>query len=188
MVAIQGRPSGIAEESCEECAWSPRVPSRPAMRRGKARSPGCAPTLARRESSTRSASPASATSRGVSSSRRADFPGLWSCPGGGIELGESADEAARREAREETGLEVAIVRLLGVYTGPRYAVRYPNGDETQPIALCYLCRPTGGQLRADGAESLACDWFSPDALPPLTVESTDIIRDALAERAEAFWR
>ena len=119
---------------------------------------------------------------------RADFPGLWSCPGGGIELGESADEAARREAREETGLEVAIVRLLGVYTGPRNAVRYPNGDETQPIALCYLCRPTGGQLRADGAESLACDWFSPDALPPLTIESADIIRDALAERPETFWR
>ena len=117
---------------------------------------------------------------------RADFPGLWSCPWGGIELGESADEAARREAREETGVEVAIVRLLGVYTGPRYAVRYPDGDETQPIALCYLCRPAGGQVRSDGAESLACGWFNPGELPPLTVERTDIIRDALAERAETF--
>lgn len=119
---------------------------------------------------------------------RADFPGLWSCPGGGIDLGESADEAARREAREETGIEVAVVRLLGVYTGPRYAVRYPNGDRTQAIALCYLCRPIGGRLRADGAESLDCGWFAPGDLPALTVESGDIVRDALQERAESFWR
>ncbi len=118
---------------------------------------------------------------------RADFPGRWSCPGGGIDLGETAAEAARREAREETGLAVAIVRLLGVYTGPRYAVRYPNGDRTQPIVVCFLCRPTGGTPRADGAETLACGWFAPDELPPLTLESADIIRDALVDRPEAFW-
>lgn len=119
---------------------------------------------------------------------RADFPDRWSLPGGGIDLGERADEAAVREAREETGVAVAAVRLLGVYTGPRYAVRYPNGDRTQPIVLCYLCRPIGGVPRADGTESLACDWFAATNLPPLTVESADIIADALRERPEAFWR
>ena len=80
------------------------------------------------------------------------------------------------------------MRLLGVYTGPRYAVRYPNGDRTQPIVVCFLCRPAGGARRADGAGTLARGWFAPDALPPMTVESADIVRDALAERPEAFWR
>jgi 8-oxo-dGTP diphosphatase len=119
---------------------------------------------------------------------RADFPGLWCCPGGGIELGETAEAAARREALEETGVTVETVRLLGIYTGPRYVTHYPNGDETQPIALVFLCRPLGGTPRADGVEGLACAWFAPDALPPLTLESADIIHDALADRHEAAVR
>lgn len=119
---------------------------------------------------------------------RADFPGLWCCPGGGIELGETAEAAAQREAREETGVAVETVRLLGVYTGPRYVTRYPNGDETQPIALVFLCRPLGGVPRADGVEGLACGWFAPEALPPLTLESADIIHDALADHPEAVAR
>ncbi|HEY8599948.1 MAG TPA: NUDIX domain-containing protein [Thermomicrobiales bacterium] len=119
---------------------------------------------------------------------RTDFVGLWCCPGGGIDLGETAEEAACREALEETGVTVEALRLLGVYSGPRYATRYPNGDMTQPVALAFLCRPLAGELRADGVESAACDWFAPDALPALTVESADIIRDALAERVAAFSR
>ena len=61
--------------------------------------------------------------------RRSDGINLWSFPGGAMELGERADEAVIREVREETGLEVEPVALIGVYSSPDYAITYPNGDQ-----------------------------------------------------------
>ena len=57
-------------------------------------------------------------------------------PGGAIELGESAVEALVREFYEETGLKVAVKRLLNVYT--KYSDSYPNGDEAQVLTILYL--------------------------------------------------
>ena len=62
--------------------------------------------------------------------------GTWGLPGGAIELGESAVEALVREFYEETGLKVAVKRLLNVYT--KYSDSYPNGDEAQVLTILYL--------------------------------------------------
>jgi mutator protein MutT len=56
--------------------------------------------------------------------RRSDGDNLWGFPGGWMELGERAAEAVMREVREETGLEVEPVALIGVYSGPEYAFVY----------------------------------------------------------------
>ena len=97
--------------------------------------------------------------------RRYDFDWLG-LPGGALEMGESLRDGARREVREETGLDVEIERLVGVFSHPDYNLHYPNGDLVQQWSVCVVARPVGGTLRADGNETLELDWLPVDeALP-----------------------
>src|SRR5438128_5635713 len=75
----------------------------------------------------------------------------WNLPGGGMELGETVDEAMRREIREETGLEVEVERLVGVYSKP----------QKQEVVLTFHCRAIGGVL-TETEESRKCSYFAPD--------------------------
>ena len=84
--------------------------------------------------------------------QRTDFD-FWGLPGGVLELDEDLETCARRELLEETGLEVGPLRLVGVYTDPRYDVIYPNGDQVQQCTVCFEGRITGGQMQPDGLES-----------------------------------
>ena len=77
--------------------------------------------------------------------RRTDN-GLWCLPGGAMDPGESAAEACVREVEEETGLEVEIVRLVGVYTSPHRVTRYRDGATHQFVALCFEATIVGGEL------------------------------------------
>src|ERR1051326_400769 len=97
--------------------------------------------------------------------------GLWAAPGGGGEPGESVSEAVVREVREETGLEVAPVRLVGVYSAPAIGqiVTYPDGNVIHYVSASFECRIVGGVL-ACGHESLELGWFNPGALPAEVVE------------------
>ena len=96
--------------------------------------------------------------------RRADS-GEWGLPGGNVEIGESVAEAIRREVREETGLEVDVVRLVGVYSDPAWqVVRYPDGRVVHYVTSLFECRAGGGAL-ATSAETLELGYFDPLALP-----------------------
>lgn len=98
--------------------------------------------------------------------QRADS-GQWGLPGGSVEIGETVTAAAAREVWEETGFDVAVGRLVGVYSDPRFqVVRYPDGRVWHYVNLCFACDLVGGQARLAPGETLAVDWFPPDALPP----------------------
>ncbi|MGQ0603860.1 MAG: NUDIX domain-containing protein, partial [Anaerolineales bacterium] len=118
--------------------------------------------------------------------QRGDFD-WWGLPGGVLELGETLAECCIREAREETGLHVEPVKLVGVYTGPQYDVRYPNGDEVQQWTAAFECRLVGGEPRADGAESLRQAFFPAQALPATSHWYADMARDLFATRGAAFF-
>jgi len=126
---------------------------------------------------------------GVLLQRRSDN-GLWGLPGGSVEPGESVSEALAREVREETGLEVAPTRLVGVYSAPALGqvVTYPDGNVIHYVSASFECRIVGGTL-ACGDESLELRWFDPRRLPAELVPMHRVrVEDALARQAEAFVR
>lgn len=94
----------------------------------------------------------------------------WNLPGGGLEPGELPNEAAIRETREETGLQVAMERLVGVYGKE-------GGDE---LVFAFACAVISGALAAtDEADDNR--FFPAEALPPNTIpKHVERIRDALA--------
>ncbi len=129
------------------------------------------------------------TAEGLLLQRRADN-GLWGLPGGGVEPGESVTEALVREVREETGLEVTPLRLIGVYSAPAHGqvVTYPDGNVIHYVSSSFECRVVGGVLTCSH-ESLELGWFDPERLPAEMVPMHRVrIADALMRRVEAFVR
>jgi ADP-ribose pyrophosphatase YjhB (NUDIX family) len=120
--------------------------------------------------------------------RRSDN-GLWALPGGSVEIGESVREAIVREVREETGLSVEVVRLIGVYSDPRtQLVRYPDGNVVHYISSLFACRIVAGELRTC-EETLDLQFFDPAYLPDDLLPMHRIrIQDALANSPAAFIR
>jgi len=89
----------------------------------------------------------------------------WGLPGGAMELGETFDETARREAREEVGLHCKELALMGVYSGPSLYYRYPHGDEVYNVIAAYLCRSFSGEVSLDCREVKEAKWHSLTQLP-----------------------
>ena len=117
---------------------------------------------------------------------RADTGG-WGLPGGAVELGETAHQAAVRETFEETGVHIEVTRLVGVYTG--YEMHYPNGDVTQPIVIAFQAVPLGsGEPGAVHAgETLEARWVGLEEAPPLfNQQNRDVLADVLAGRAGVY--
>lgn len=116
--------------------------------------------------------------------------GLWGIPSGHVEPGETVEEAIKREVMEETGLEVTVERLIGVYSHPASQVfSYPSGDVVQFITLCFLCRVDGGSIRADRKESAEVKFFNPAELPAdMLPMHPQWLMDALASDFSAFIR
>jgi ADP-ribose pyrophosphatase YjhB (NUDIX family) len=94
--------------------------------------------------------------------RRMD-DGLFDVPGGYSDLGETTTHTAIREVREETGLEVEPVRVIGVYS-EAMQYRYPNGDAVHGVGIAFDCRITGGTLHADHREISELAFMTPEAL------------------------
>lgn len=110
---------------------------------------------------------------------------LWGFPGGMMELGESAEETALREVKEETGLEVKIDSLLGVYT--KYFDEYENGDQTQPIVIIFTGKIIGGEFKLDYKETFELGFFEPENAPPMfNSQHKDILDDIKNKRTSVF--
>jgi 8-oxo-dGTP pyrophosphatase MutT (NUDIX family) len=115
--------------------------------------------------------------------------GQWGLPGGSVEVGESVTEAVVREVLEETGLRVAVRRLVGVYSRPDLQViRYPDGHVWHYVTVCFECAVRGGELTTSD-ETLALEYCRPGRLPATLLPHHRIrIRDARVRRVAPFVR
>ena len=112
----------------------------------------------------------------------------WGLPGGVLELGETFEEALVREIEEETGFKVKPTSIIGIYTGPKYNISYPNGDKTQPVAILFSVKIMGGKLtdKVD-EETLELKYFTKNKLPEIAGwDFEDMIKDAFAGK-RAIW-
>ena len=106
---------------------------------------------------------------------RKNEPLGWAIPGGFVDYGETVEQAARREAQEETGLAVSLVELLGVYSDP---ARDPR---QHTLSVVYIATAIGPAIAGDDAKSLQV--FVPSHLPqPLCFDHAQILQDYLNYR------
>lgn len=89
----------------------------------------------------------------------------WGYCGGSMELDEQAEDTAKRELFEETGLIAEKLELFGVFSGPEYHYIYPNGDEVSNVDIVFLCRSYSGTLKCQEEEVEDLQFFAADALP-----------------------
>lgn len=120
--------------------------------------------------------------------RRADN-GRWCLPGGHVEPGETVAEACIREMREETGLDVRIVRLIGVYSSPHFVLDYGERGRFQVVGLNFEVEPIGGALGLSN-ETIGVGYFSAAEIAALDLleHHRERIADAFAESKTTFVR
>lgn len=100
---------------------------------------------------------------------------LWALPGGGMDLGESIVQTAVREVKEETGLDVEVTGLVGVYTNPHHVMAYDDGEVRQQFSLCFTTRLLGGELAFD-TESTDIAWIPTDQIGRLAMHPSMRLR------------
>lgn len=103
---------------------------------------------------------------------RRDDNGQWCVPGGYMEPGESVTEACAREVLEETGLQVEVKRLIGVYTTPHRLLTYPDGNRWQIVVLHFEATAIGGELRTSD-ETTDLRFFTPAEVKRLLMNELD---------------
>jgi 8-oxo-dGTP diphosphatase len=103
--------------------------------------------------------------------RNPPFKGRYALPGGFVEIGETVEAACRREVKEETGVRVGRLRLIGVYSDPR---RDPRGPS---CSVAFLARVGRARARA-GDDAAAAEWVEPGSQVPLAFDHAKIVGDA----------
>ncbi len=129
-----------------------------------------------------------ATRERILLTRRTDN-GQWCLPGGRMESGESLAEACIREVKEETGLDVKIIRLIGVYSTPHRIVTYADGNQWQIVAHSFEVKVISGELTLSD-ETTAFGYFSPEEISKLDLmdHHRERIADALLNQEATFIR
>ena len=108
--------------------------------------------------------------------RRGDN-GKWAVPGGYMESGENFSEACAREVYEETGLQVEVKRLIGIYTNPHILLEYPDGNRWQLVVLHFETKMINGELKPSD-ESPELSFYSSEEIKSLEMGILDHLRVA----------
>ncbi len=106
---------------------------------------------------------------------RKNPPPGWALPGGFVDYGETFEHAAVRETKEETGLEVRLKYLLGVYSDPERDPRQHN------VSVVYVAQGEGELV--PGSDAARAELFSQDDLPDLAFDHAQILRDYFSGRS-----
>lgn len=104
---------------------------------------------------------------------RKNEPKGWAIPGGFVDYGEEIGKACRREAKEETGLDVELVAQLFTYSDPR------RDPRKHTLSTVYACRAKGGAELKAGDDAADARWFSEEGIPwdRLCFDHAEILRD-----------
>jgi ADP-ribose pyrophosphatase YjhB (NUDIX family) len=94
----------------------------------------------------------------------------WQLPGGMHEVGESIQETAEREIREELGLNLKAESLVGVYSGARWLIEYPDGSKIQQLMCFFMMVGDLSPIRIQESEITAYEFFELDQIPADTME------------------
>lgn len=89
----------------------------------------------------------------------------WGLPGGAMELGESFEETAKRELKEETNLDIDELELVKVLSGKDTYREYPNGDKLYDITAIFVIKKYHGNLKVNDEESKKLEYFNINNLP-----------------------
>lgn len=110
----------------------------------------------------------------------------WGFPGGAMNLGESAEEAAIREIKEETGYDVKVKELIGIYT--KFFETFSNGEKSQTVVFIFRMKIIGGERKVDEIETFDIKFFELNQIPHLYSNLHRVILDDVKIGKIGFFR
>ncbi|KWW97445.1 NUDIX domain-containing protein [Carbonactinospora thermoautotrophica] len=100
---------------------------------------------------------------------------LWALPGGAMDIGEYIADAVVREVKEETGIDVEVTGIVGIYTNPNHVMAYDDGEVRQQFSVCFTTRMLGGELRTS-SETSEVRFVNPADLAKLRIHPSMRLR------------